>query len=129
MHGLHVSKHLFAYFLFAAAVWLARLFSACARVKDGYWGRRAKNPNIACWKTTTTKSDQTDAVKDEAMEVTGTAIKEYAGGWITERKGTESRLPQARLHRDRRRRCIAYIFIYMNGEIDACRARRAGAAR
>ena len=51
-----------------------------------------------------------------AEEKKGTGIKEYADGWITEREGTEVpgflklAFPVIAIG------CIAYIFIYMNGE-------------
>jgi len=51
-----------------------------------------------------------------AEEKKETGIKEYADGWITEREGTEVpgflklAFPVIAIG------CIAYIFIYMNGE-------------
>jgi len=45
-------------------------------------------------------------------------LKEYAGGWITERKGTDApgflklAIPIISLF------CTAYLVVYMNGEVD-----------
>ena len=59
--------------------------------KDGYWGRIARTSSTGCSRTTDAKqpTDCTRRRRAAMPKTRKTKLKEYAGGWITEREGTE----------------------------------------
>ena len=90
-------------------------------VKDGYLGANSEEPKYRMLRTTMKRTNASKAQKrrgdHDETENQKSELKEYAGGWITERKGTRFRASQTRL--SHHRAClVVYLFIYMNGEVN-----------
>ena len=72
---------------------------------------------------------KTTRMFDDGNRKPNPKIKEYAGGWITEREGTDVPPFLKLAYIVIAGGCLAYFFLYMNGEIGPPRPRPAGPAR